>query len=66
MKKEITVEVGKLYKRRDGLAAFVFYFSPVSNLYRAVIVGSMENFSVYANGAESKFEQSGNDLVEEL
>lgn len=64
MKKELTVKVGTLYKRRDGLKAFVYYRSPVSNMFRAAIVGNPDNFSVYENGKESKFDESQNDLVE--
>lgn len=63
---EIKVEVGGIYKRRDGLLAFVFLKSNTTEFYRAIIIGTGEQFSIHENGKEYHSEETQNDLVENI
>lgn len=62
----IKVEVGAVYERRDGLRAFVYQKSNVTEFYRAIVIGTGESFSVHENGAEYLTEQTKNDLIKKI
>lgn len=66
MKNEIVVEVGNIYKRRDGLLAFVYFKNPVSGMFDCVVIGQCSLF--YFVNKEGRYLnsviESPNDLVE--
>ena len=66
MKNGIIVEVGNIYKRRDGLQAFVYFSNPISGAFDCVVIGeSCLFFSVNEDGRYLNNEiESQNDLVE--
>jgi hypothetical protein len=68
MRKEITLEVGNTYKRRDGLEAFVYFQSPITKRFYCVIVGQQLSFFDVTEKGFYLFEdqESQNDLVEVL
>lgn len=61
--KEIKVEVGGIYKRRDGLLACIVQKSNTTEFFRAVIIGTGEQFSIQENGKEYNNEETQNDLI---
>lgn len=66
MENGIEVEVGNIYKRRDGLRAFVYFQSPITKRFSCVIVGHQ---SLFFDVSEKGFylfdsQESPNDLVE--
>lgn len=66
MKNGIEVEVGNIYKRRDGLRAFVYFSNPISRVFDCVIIGGNSLFfSVNEEGRYLNDRiESPNDLVE--
>lgn len=64
MEKEI--KIGKMYERRDGQKAFVYYFNTVTQLYSCVIVGNQDMFTVDEYGNYMSSQKSHNDLVKEI
>lgn len=66
MNKGIPVEVGNIYKRRDGLRAFVYFRNPISMVFDCVVIWeSGLFFSVNKEGRYLNDRiESPNDLVE--
>lgn len=64
MSKEI--EVGKIYKTRDGRKALCYRKNSVFCNLACVIIGSGEFFDVDEKGSFYSSHESHNDLVEEI
>ena len=57
------IEIGHIYRRRDGQRAIVFYFNSIQCLYNCVLVGSMDFFTVHEDGRYLESREDHNDLV---
>ena len=58
------VEIGNVYKRRDGRLVFVYAFNPVNNTYECIVQASGQVYTVEDNGKYYMAQDSHNDLVE--
>ena len=57
------VHIGNVYKRRDGLLAFIYKFEPVTNYFMCIIQDTGEVFPVDEYGNYSGNNETHNDLV---
>ena len=57
------VEIGNVYVRRDGKAAYVYAYDAVMNQYKCIIPHSAEIFYIHEDGKYREIEQSHNDLI---
>lgn len=58
------IEIGNVYKRRDGRLAFVYMFNPVSNTFECIVQNSGQVYTVSEDGKYYMTQDSHNDLVE--
>lgn len=63
IKEFVKVEIGNVYVRRDGKAAYVYAYDAVFNQYKCIIPHSGEIFYVHENGMYHEANQSHNDLI---
>ena len=63
IKEFVKVEIGNVYVRRDGRAAFVYMYDAVFNQFKCIIPHSGEIFYVHEDGMYRQTEESHNDLI---
>lgn len=61
---ELVVEIGNVYKRRDGLEVYVYAFNPINTEYNCILKNTGIMYSVYEDGTYLQSSPSQNDLVE--